>query len=168
MYSNWRWRRSARRIRRGKNCSTGQACVRSTKSTAYFKLGQISPICYNGGKMSAITYDQIAGLPVLRRFYHLAWKLFGVNIALVSPEGDRNVVLGSSDTISPFCTAVQRYPDLKRRCLSCDRNHFAAAHRTGQTLHYTCWAGLREFLIPIRIDVPTEHTTPVTPPIAFI
>jgi AraC-like DNA-binding protein len=119
--------------------------------------------------MSAINYDQIAALPVLRRFYHLAWKLFGVNIALVSPDGGTSVVFGSEETISPFCTAVQRHPDLKRRCIACDREHIATAHRTGETLSYGCWAGLREFLIPIRIESPMPvRQAPASPPIAFL
>ena len=36
--------------------------------------------------MPILTYSQIVNLPILRQFYTLAWRLFGVNIAIISPE----------------------------------------------------------------------------------
>jgi AraC-like DNA-binding protein/ligand-binding sensor protein len=102
--------------------------------------------------MAAINFDQIANLSILRQFYHLAWRLFGVNVALVSPDGKRSLCLGSEETLNHFCVQLHNQHGCKQRCLACDRAHLAVVSKHPRALRYRCWAGLRDFIIPIMLD----------------
>jgi len=105
--------------------------------------------------MAILTFDQIGNLSVFHEFYQLVWRLFGVNIALVSPDGQRTVVIGSPETITRFCTAVQQEPACRARCIGCDQSHISIVQKQRRALGYRCWAGLRDFLIPIALDGET-------------
>ena len=101
--------------------------------------------------MSVLSYDQISTLPILRQFYFLVWRLFGVNIAILSPDGMQSQDLGATESWSPFClTLRQMYSaDL---CKQCDRKYLSNVAEHRHSLRYHCWAGLREFMVPIVLD----------------
>jgi|GEM_PF-2475216 len=101
--------------------------------------------------MPVLSYDQISALPILRQFYFLVWRLFGVNIAILSPDGKQFQDLGATESWSPFClTLRQMYSP--RFCLDCDQKYLFAAAAQRHSLRYHCWAGLREFMVPIILD----------------
>jgi AraC-like DNA-binding protein len=101
--------------------------------------------------MPTLTYDQIAELSILRQFYFLVWRLFGVNIAIISPDGKRSQDLGASEAWSPFCLKLRQASNA-RFCLECDQKYVAIVEEQRHSLRYHCWAGLREFIVPIILD----------------
>ncbi len=106
--------------------------------------------------MRPIDFDRLAALGSLRKFYRLAWRLFGVNIALVHPNGGQALRLGGPRTVSPFCASLHRvFPKSLASCLECDRRHLEAARRGAQILRYRCFAGMTEYYIPITLDGET-------------
>jgi AraC-like DNA-binding protein len=94
-------------------------------------------------------FDQLAGMPGLRNLSDLAWRLFGVNLALVSPDGQRVVMFDMEERSQPFCLALDRCPAGRKLCGMCDQDRFLEARRVGQALRYRCHAGLREFIVPV-------------------
>ena len=100
--------------------------------------------------MPLLSFDQIENLPVLRQFYFLVWRLFGVNIALVSPDRRQSLALGSASW-SPFCIRLRQMGG-EAHCLECDQTNLASAAEQRRSLRYRCWAGLREFIVPIILD----------------
>jgi AraC-like DNA-binding protein len=102
--------------------------------------------------MPGIAYDQLAGLPELRKFYRLVWRLFRVNVALGDPEWAGGFRMGSARRIAPFCAAIQGFPRFRRSCRECDRRHVATIREQRRAFRYRCHAGLTEFLVPIVLD----------------
>lgn len=97
-----------------------------------------------------LSYDQIAGLSILKQFYFLVWRLFGVNIALVSPDLKHSLALGATSW-SPFCITLRQMGG-EKFCLECDQKYLASCGEQRRSLRYRCWAGLREFIVPIILD----------------
>jgi AraC-like DNA-binding protein len=97
-----------------------------------------------------LAFDQIANLAILKQFYYLVWRLFGVNIALVSPDRKRALSLGATSW-SPFCIQLRQMGG-EAPCLKCDQQYLAAAQEQRRSMRYQCWAGLREFIVPIILD----------------
>ncbi len=94
-------------------------------------------------------FEQLNALPGLRRLFDLAWRTFGVNPALVSPDGARTVVFERERRAQPFCQALQACPGGPELCAICDKTKFLEARRDSVPVRYRCHAGLTEFLIPI-------------------
>jgi AraC-like DNA-binding protein len=101
--------------------------------------------------MPVLSYDQISALPILRQFYFLVWRLFGVNIAILSPDGKQSQDLGATESWSPFCLTLRQMYSA-RFCRDCDRKFLSIAAAQRHSLRYHCWAGLREFMVPIILD----------------
>jgi len=101
--------------------------------------------------MSILSFDQIAKLTTFHQFYYLAWRLFGVNIAIISPDLEHTEPLGGTASWSPFCLKLRQMGG-EKRCLECDRKYLAIVGKQRQSLRYRCWAGLREFIVPIILD----------------
>lgn len=101
--------------------------------------------------MAILTYDQIANLEILQQFYFLVWRLFGVNIAIASPDLQRSSALEAMERWSPFCVQLRKLggEDL---CRKCDQIHWAIVGQQRKSFRYLCWAGLREFIVPIMLD----------------
>jgi len=104
--------------------------------------------------MPTLTYDQIASLSILWQFYFLVWRLFGVNIAIISPDGKRSQDLGATESWSPFCLKLRQISNA-RFCLECDQKYVAIVDEQRRSLRYRCWAGLREFIVPIILNGET-------------
>jgi AraC-like DNA-binding protein len=102
--------------------------------------------------MPLLTFDQIASLAVLRQFYHLAWHMFSVNIALVAPDRHRSLYIGAPETWLPFCLKLTRQMGGEVYCQECDQRHLAMVKAQPRVLRYECWAGLREFIVPIVLE----------------
>jgi AraC-like DNA-binding protein len=94
-------------------------------------------------------FDQIAALPGLPRLFGLAWRMFGVNTALVSMDGRRFVSFEREERAQPFCRVLNSTAEGRALCVMCDRGKFLEARRDRQALRYRCHAGLREFIIPV-------------------
>lgn len=94
-------------------------------------------------------YDQLAAMPGLRSLLDLAWRIFGVNPALVSPDGQRVVLFEAERRSQPFCAALERDPAGRALCAMCDQGRFLEARRSTFALRYRCHAGLREFIVPV-------------------
>ncbi len=94
-------------------------------------------------------FDQLLALPDLRKYFDLAWRLFGVNPALVSPDGERSVIFEAGGRAQPFCGSLNTTEAGRNLCAMCDRSRFLEARRDGQALRYRCHAGLTEFVIPV-------------------
>jgi AraC-like DNA-binding protein len=101
--------------------------------------------------MPILTYSQIVNLPILRQFYTLAWRLFGVNIAIISPDLKHSLSINSTDGWNPFCVNLRRIVG-EKQCVSCDLEHARHVGVQRNSLRYKCWAGLREFIVPIVLD----------------
>lgn len=101
--------------------------------------------------MAYLTFDQIANLATFRQFYYLAWRLMGVNIALISPDLKRTLALGANESWSPFCIKLRQLGG-EKHCLECDQKNLALVREQCRPLRYHCWAGLREFIVPIILD----------------
>lgn len=99
-----------------------------------------------------LDWRQLTALPAFREFYRLIRRLFGMNIAIMSPDAKRGGLLGPGRETNPFCRIIQRHPEGKARCETCDTLHALQANRTGQPLRYMCHAGLTEFIIPIVVE----------------
>jgi AraC-like DNA-binding protein len=94
-------------------------------------------------------FDQLAGMVGFRSLCDLAWRLFGVNVALVSPDGQRAVIFDLEGRTQPFCSALGQSDAGRALCDMCDRNRFLEARREARMLRYRCHAGLTEFIVPI-------------------
>ncbi len=101
--------------------------------------------------MTALSFDQITNLAILRQFYFLAWRLIGVNIALVSPDLKRSLAFGETERWSPFCIKLRQMAGAQH-CLACDRQHLSEVGEEKESVRYQCWVGLREFIAPIMLD----------------
>lgn len=97
-------------------------------------------------------FDQLAVMPGLRSLSDLAWRMFGVNIALVSPDGKRVVVFETENRAQPFCLALDQRAAGRALCAMCDQSRFLEARGGGQVLRYRCHAGLTEFIVPVVRD----------------
>jgi AraC-like DNA-binding protein/ligand-binding sensor protein len=95
------------------------------------------------------SFDQLASMPGLRNLFALAWRVFGVNPALVSPDGHRVVIFDKEQRLQPFCAALERDTAGCALCAMCDQSRFLEARRSTLTLNYRCHAGLREFIVPV-------------------
>jgi ligand-binding sensor protein len=100
--------------------------------------------------MSLLTFDTIANLSIIQQFYYLAWRLFGVNIALISPDFTQTQSLGLTSW-SAFCVSL-RQMGFVTNCVECDRKHATIVGDQKHPLRYRCWAGLREFIVPIMLN----------------
>ncbi len=94
-------------------------------------------------------FDQLAAMPGLRDLSDLAWRLFGVNLALVSPDGQRVVMFEPEQRAQPFCAALDRCEAGRALCAMCDQSRFLQARSGAQALRYRCHAGLTEFIVPV-------------------
>jgi AraC-like DNA-binding protein len=94
-------------------------------------------------------FDQIAAMPGLRSLLDIAWRLFGVNPALVSADGQRVVIFEPEHRAQPFCAAMQRNAAGRALCAMCDQRHFLEARHSALALRYRCHAGLSEFIVPV-------------------
>ncbi|MCL4177436.1 MAG: helix-turn-helix domain-containing protein [Verrucomicrobia bacterium] len=94
-------------------------------------------------------FDQISVMPGLRNLLDITWRLFGVNPALVSPDGQRVVVFELERRSQPFCAALARNAAGRTLCAMCDQGRFLEARRSALALRYRCHAGLREFIVPV-------------------
>ena len=101
--------------------------------------------------MPDLSYEQISALPILRQFYFLVWRLFGVNIAILSPDGRKSQDLGATESWSPYCLTLRQMYGAKY-CLECDQKFLSIVATQRHSLRYHCWAGLREFMVPIILD----------------
>ena len=97
-------------------------------------------------------FDQIAAMPGLRSLFDMAWRLFGVNPALVSADGRRVVVFEPEPRSQPFCAALHANTSGRALCAMCDQSRFLEARRSALALRYRCHAGLTEFLVPVIRD----------------
>jgi AraC-like DNA-binding protein/ligand-binding sensor protein len=101
--------------------------------------------------MSILSYDQIINLSVVQQFYYLAWRLFGVNIAIISPDRMHSLAINGKDGWSPFCIRLRQMGG-EKYCVNCDRGHAELVGQQRKPLRYNCWAGLREVIVPIIVD----------------
>ena len=101
--------------------------------------------------MSLLSYDQIVNLAILRQFYHLAWRLFGVNIAIISPDRKRSMAVFSKEGWSPFCLKLRELGG-EKHCLECDQRFAEMVSERRKAMRYHCWSGMTEFIVPISLD----------------
>lgn len=104
------------------------------------------------GAPAVLNWQELIALPAFAEFYRLIRRLFGINIALISPDAHYGRMLGPGRETNPFCRAVQACEGGLARCQACDAEHARLAKRNQQPLRYTCHAGLTEFIIPIVVD----------------
>ncbi len=97
-------------------------------------------------------FDHLEAMPGLRNMFDLAWRLFGMNLALVSPDGKRVVRCEMQKRAQPFCLALEQCAPGRALCAMCDQTRFLEARRGEQVLRYRCHAGLTEFLVPVIRD----------------
>ena len=95
------------------------------------------------------TFEQLAVMPGLRGLFDSVWRLFGVNPALVSPDGKHFMLFESEGRAQPFCRWLQQNTTGRTLCGMCDQNRFLEARRSALALRYRCHAGLREFIVPV-------------------
>lgn len=94
-------------------------------------------------------FDELVAMPGLRSLLDIAWRLFGVNPALVSADGQRAAVFEPERRSQPFCAALQRDAAGRALCAMCDQDRFLEARRSPLALRYRCHAGLSEFIVPV-------------------
>ncbi len=88
-------------------------------------------------------------MPGLRSLLEMGWRLFGVNPALVSADGQRVIVFEADRRSQPFCAALQGVPAGRSLCAMCDQHRFIEARRSALAVRYRCHAGLSEFIVPV-------------------
>jgi len=98
-----------------------------------------------------LSYDQIVNLTIVRQFYYLAWRLFGVSIAIISPDRTKFLAINGKEGWSPFCVRLRQMGG-EPHCVACDITHAALVGKDRNPSRYKCWAGLREFIVPIILD----------------
>jgi AraC-like DNA-binding protein/ligand-binding sensor protein len=102
--------------------------------------------------MITISFDELSRLSVFRRFYSLAYHLFGVSIALNKPGTREGILLGPSGSLNPFCRYLHTAAHGRKTCLDCDILHQDACRASRRWIRYQCHAGLTEFIIPIMVS----------------
>lgn len=103
-------------------------------------------------QMSTITWRDLTTVPPLPEMCRLLNRIFGVDMAIVSPDGREGVHMTPRSERPPFCSLLQKHPAGRRLCLDCDSLHVTQASRTHVPMRYHCHAGLSEFLVPIVIE----------------
>ncbi|MFH0921965.1 MAG: PocR ligand-binding domain-containing protein [Fibrobacterota bacterium] len=96
-----------------------------------------------------IGFQEIAKLSVFGKFASVAQKAFGVTIALIKPDTMEGLLLGPPEGLNPFCKLLSSDHQGLKLCLTCDYLHQQEAKKTRKSVHYTCHAGLIDFIIPI-------------------
>ncbi len=94
-------------------------------------------------------FGQLSVMPGLRSVSDLAWRLFGVNLALVSPDGQRVIMFDTEKRAQPFCAALDQSEAGRALCAMCDQSRFLEARGGMQAVRYRCHAGLTEFIVPV-------------------
>lgn len=112
--------------------------------------GHFFPICYHHA-VRAIDFTYLEKLPQLRRFYQLAWRLFGVSIGLTDVNSEREFYIGTRAAQSLFCRKLHTLGG-EAHCRECDRRHFEIAARERRPVRYHCYLGMTEFIIPILLN----------------
>ncbi|MBE5786402.1 MAG: helix-turn-helix domain-containing protein [Clostridiales bacterium] len=56
------------------------------------------------------------------------------------------------NTVIPFCKMMRKNKAFDDACWKCDRDHFLQCKQSGQTVLYTCHAGLTEMISPVQKD----------------
>jgi len=102
--------------------------------------------------METITFDELAKLAVFHKFYSLAYRLFGVCIALIRPGDREGIVLGPKESLNPFCRYLHTNDYARSRCVDCDTAHQQECRKSKHWIRYRCHAGLTEFIIPIMVN----------------
>ncbi len=100
----------------------------------------------------AAAFVALARLPAWRSLFRLIWRLFGLNIGLLSADGRNFIPSGRQGRVNRFCAAMQRLPRTYGACLHSDRMALEQVRKTHLPLAYCCHAGLREFALPIMVD----------------
>lgn len=72
-----------------------------------------------------------------------------MNVAATAPDGAVSIQSGQTARASAFCATIQKIPGCRAYCLACDKRHFQEALKQRRPLRYRCYAGLREFVVPI-------------------
>jgi len=78
----------------------------------------------------------------------LIGRLLGIRVTFFDADGDE-LPLASLREMTPYCDRRRRDPDFAARCRACDRQHLAAARRSGKTQVYRCHDGLTEGIVPL-------------------
>jgi len=99
--------------------------------------------------MGPITCEELARLPVLKKFYSVAQRLFGVAIAFLKPDSKEGVLLGPAGELNPFCELLDSNPEGHKLCMNCDFAHQQEAKHLKRSIQYVCHAGLIDFVIPV-------------------
>ena len=97
-------------------------------------------------------FETLPSLAAMRRFASLIWRLFGLNIAVLSADGRKFTSSGHIGRVNPFCAAMQRSPKLRSLCLASDQAGLARAIGRRSPCCYQCFAGLREFVAPVLVN----------------
>ncbi len=97
----------------------------------------------------AASFAALARLPAWRSLFRLMWRLFGLNIGLLSADGQNFIPSGRHGRVNRFCAAMQCRPLTYAACLRSDRLALEQVRKTRLPLAYRCHAGLREFALPI-------------------
>jgi len=99
--------------------------------------------------MKKSDFDLLCEWPGLRSLLDLAWRLFKVNLALVSPDGEGVACYDTRKRQAPFCQALQRQNEGRKLCQDCDQRFYREALQQSGPLRYRCHAGLTEFIVPV-------------------
>jgi AraC-like DNA-binding protein/ligand-binding sensor protein len=94
-------------------------------------------------------FELLRQSPELREIFALAWRLFEVNLTLVSTDGEVSACYDKSTQQSPFCLALQSLQPGQHLCDDCDRRFYRQVAEQLVPLRYRCHAGLTEFLVPV-------------------
>lgn len=102
--------------------------------------------------MSLVTFQHLSELQIVKDFYDLVWRLFGIKIVMRSCDGETRIVMGNLPSRSSFCTALRKQSAGEKLCEECDRIHVKQAMSQKWQLSYRCHVGMMEFAVPIFLE----------------
>ena len=118
-------------------------------SRTYLRRARRQPILRLSEAMKKSDYELLCQWSGMRSLFDLAWRLFKVNLAFVSPDGEQAACYDMTRRQAPFCQALQRQNEGRRLCYECDRRFYREVLQQSQPLRYRCHAGLTEFIVPV-------------------
>lgn len=101
--------------------------------------------------MNELTFDDLAGLPVIKDYETDFRKVTGISLKVVPPsESARRLSFGEFE--NAFCSLVTQTPAGCAACLACEKHALRTAGKRLLPQQVSCFAGLTDVAVPVLVD----------------
>jgi AraC-like DNA-binding protein/ligand-binding sensor protein len=98
------------------------------------------------------SWTELAESQEFHKFAQIVKNLTGIPVAICNPEGSQAKVMCERSEFNPICTVIRSSAEGKQACASTDTLYCHRAAKEHRGIHYSCHAGLIDFVIPLHIE----------------